>query len=467
MTPMDPDDSDEAGADREPPEPAQSGDHGTGPPTEILARQVPDPSPMAPNLRAASPPRQYHVAAPLLPTAPPAQLAQAEAVDVSAPPASPVAGGASRGSSVRAGRAAAAYVGTAAPVAAPAPHGPGATGGGSGDRPPPRRGRRAGRGPGVPKPKPKWFRPKLRWLFVYLPLLIVLALLAAGGWVYLKVQDLGRVDVGNSLTPATGTALNYLLVGSDSRDGVDPTADDTGTIGDAKGQRSDTIIVLRVDGASATMMSIPRDLWVENPETGRQGRINGTYNSGPANLITAVTRNLGIPIQHYVEVDFTSFAGMVDAVGGVTIDFPHPASDRKSGLRVDQAGPNVLDGSQALAYVRSRTYTEIIDGKPRTDPTADLGRQERQQTFIRTVLKEVGETRNPVELAKVAGAAATGTRVDPDLGVGDLWRLARNLGAADPVTVVLPTSGAVKGGASVLELRRAEAAPVLAQFGAR
>lgn len=174
----------------------------------------------------------------------------------------------------------------------------------------------------MPHPKLKWFRPKLRWLYLYLPLLIILAILGALGWAYWKVDNLYRVDLGDSLTPATGSAVNYLIVGSDSRDGSDPAADDTGTIGDAKGQRSDTIIVLRIDGDTATMMSIPRDLWVVNPATGKNGRINATYNAGPPNLVKAVTQNLGIPIQHYVEVDFVSFAGMVDAVEGVTIDFP-------------------------------------------------------------------------------------------------------------------------------------------------
>ena len=318
----------------------------------------------------------------------------------------------------------------------------------------------------MPKPRLKWFRPKLRWLFLYLPLLIILSILAAVGWAYWKVDHLYRVDLGDSLTAATGTATNYLIVGSDSRDGVDPESDDTGTIGDAKGQRSDTIIVLRTDGGTATMMSIPRDLWVQNPATGRFGRINATYNAGPPNLVKAVTQDLGIPIQHYVEVDFVSFAGMVDAIGGVTIDFPHPAFDRKSGLRIETAGPNVLDGSQALAYVRSRTYTEVIDGKLRTDPTADLGRQQRQQTFIRTVLREVGDTRNPIALAKVVGAASEGTRVDTELGLSELWHLGRSLSGADPGTEILPTTPANKRGASVLELKQPEATPILQKFGA-
>jgi LCP family protein required for cell wall assembly len=212
------------------------------------------------------------------------------------------------------------------------------------------------------------------------------------------------------------------------------------------------------------MMSIPRDLWVTNAATGKEGRINATYNAGPDNLVRTVTRQLGIPIHHYVEVDFVSFAGMVDAMGGVTIDFEHPATDRGSGLNITEAGPQLLDGPTALAYVRARNYTEIIDGKPVKDPTADLGRQERQQRFIRTVLSEAGATRNPITAARIAGAATKGARVDTALGVGDMWNLARRLSGTEPESLVLPTAPARKGKAAVLVLKEAEAAPILARF---
>jgi LCP family protein required for cell wall assembly len=275
--------------------------------------------------------------------------------------------------------------------------------------------------------------------------------------------------LGDAITPATGSAVNYLIVGSDSRDGIEDDTANVGAIGTAtevKGRRSDTIIVLRVDGNKAEMMSIPRDLWVRNVKTGKDGRINGTYSQGPDNLVRSVTANLGIPINRYIEVDFVSFAGMVDAVGGIDIDFPHAVIDTNSGLKIATPGTHKLDGTMALAYVRSRHYTESIDGKAVLEPTADLGRQVRQQNFIRTVLKAVGDSRNPLTLAKVGGAAAKGVRVDSEVGFFDLVKLARQLGGADPETKVLPTVGANKGGASVLELKNAEALPILAEFGA-
>ena len=317
-------------------------------------------------------------------------------------------------------------------------------------------------------PRPRRFRPKWRWLYLYLPLLLLGLVVLGAIWAVLQFRSLERIDLEDSLAVPTGDTLNYLLVGSDSRENVDADTPNAGAIGtDVTGRRADTIIVLRVEPAKATMMSIPRDLWVTDAETGEEGRINGSYNRGPPNLVRTITQNLGIPIHHYVEVDFVSFAGMVDAMGGVVIDFEHPAFDSQSGLSVEGSGPQTLDGTQALAYVRSRAYTEVIDGEPVTDPTADLGRQERQQQFIRTVLAEVGETRNPVTAVRVVGAATEGVRVDDTFGLGDAWSLVRKLGGSDPETVVLPTTPARKGGAAVLVLDEAAAAPVLAEFGAQ
>lgn len=297
----------------------------------------------------------------------------------------------------------------------------------------------------------------------------MLLIVAVGAWGWSQFNGLYRVDMGDSITGASGGAVNYLIVGSDSRDGITADTPNVGVIGtgsEVTGRRSDTIIILRVEGSTATMMSIPRDLWVTNVQTGKKGRINGTYAQGPPNLARTITANLGIPINRYVEVDFVSFAGMVDAMGGIEIDFPHPVIDPNSGLKIGTAGTHTLDGSMALAYVRSRHYTEEIDGKPVLEPTADLGRQQRQQKFIRTVLHEVGQTRNPLTLAKVATAAAKGVRVDTEVGFFDLVSLARQLSGADPATKVLPTHNATKGGAAVLELNDAEAAPILAEFGA-
>lgn len=292
--------------------------------------------------------------------------------------------------------------------------------------------------------------------------MVVLIALGIGfiGWralgTYRRVK---RLDLSGALVAPTGDAVNYLLVGSDSRDEFDPEESSGVT-----GSRADTIIVLRIDSSGSTMMSIPRDLWVTVADTDREGRINGAYNAGPANLVRTVSNNLDIPINHYIEIGFGSFVGLVDSLGGVPIEFPNPAFDTASGLHVDQSGVVVLDGQQALAYARSRHYTEVIDGREVKDPTADLGRQERQQKFLRSALGEMGSSRNPLQVLAAGDAMSEGLHVDDQMTMLDMFRLARRLGGSDPATVILPTKPARKGQAAVLLLQEPEAMGVLAGF---
>jgi anionic cell wall polymer biosynthesis LytR-Cps2A-Psr (LCP) family protein len=165
-----------------------------------------------------------------------------------------------------------------------------------------------------------------------------------------------------------------------------------------------------------------------------------------------------------MEVDFVSFAKLVDALGGITIDFPNPAFDANSGLDITEAGPNHLDGPTALAYVRSRNYTEIIDGQERRDPTADLGRVQRQQQFLSAVFGELGSSKNPFTLAKAASATTGGLRIDDTLGLTDAIRLAWRLRSLDPIPVELPTENGRNEAGSVLFLVQPGAEAALAQF---
>ncbi|UDY36494.1 LCP family protein [Dermatobacter hominis] len=296
-----------------------------------------------------------------------------------------------------------------------------------------------------------------------IPVLLLLGVGLLVGRAYRAYRGIERVDLSDVLDPVSGDTVNYLLVGSDSREGLDPDVP-VGGESTVTGKRSDTIILLRVGPDGSQMMSIPRDLWVTVASSGKQGRINGAYNGGPANLVQTVKDNLKVPVNHYMEVGFESFVGVVDALGGIEIEFPNPAFDTHSGLYVDQSGPVTLDGRQALAYARSRHYTEKIDGEEVTDPTADLGRQGRQQQFLRTALGEVGATRNPFELVGVTEALSDGLVLDDSIGLFDLIGLARKLSGAEPTTVILPTKGARKGGAAVLVLDQPAADAALAGF---
>lgn len=288
---------------------------------------------------------------------------------------------------------------------------------------------------------------------------LLLGLLGILAWGWITWSRIETVDLDDVLDPVTGDEVNYLLVGSDARDELDPEGDSGVT-----GKRSDTLILLRTSSEGSRMMSIPRDLWVTIADTGVEGRINGAYNRGPANLVATVRSSLDVPVHHYVEIGFASFVGLVDSLGGVTMEVPHPAFDRASGLVIPEAGEVTLDGTQALAYARSRNYTEVIDGREVLEPTADLGRQQRQQAFLRTVLAEVGSSRNPIELARVADAMSSELVVDSGLDFLSALRLVRRLGSSDPESVVLPTEGVRRGGAAVLITVEPDAQAVLDLF---
>ncbi len=138
------------------------------------------------------------------------------------------------------------------------------------DRSEPQTRRRGRRGPKPPLPKAKWFRPKLRWFTLYLPLLLLLVVAGAAFWAWRTFDTIDRVSLGDALTPAAGRSSNYLIVGSDSRANIDQSAPDAAAFGpDVAGERADTLILMRVGEGTPTMMSVPRDLWVTNAATGQ------------------------------------------------------------------------------------------------------------------------------------------------------------------------------------------------------
>ncbi len=201
-----------------------------------------------------------------------------------------------------------------------------------------------------------------RLLLCFSTALACALLLTAGGltYVYSKYSKLPRVALGSVLTPShDGDApQNYLLVGVDSAASLaadDPARAGRGGVG---GLRSDTVMVLRFDPqvGRASLLSLPRDLWVPLASGGKQ-RINAAIQKGGAGLlIDTIEQYFGIPINHYVQIDFAGFEQLVDEVDGVSVYFPTPARDANSGLDIESAGCTSLDGRQALSYVRSRHY---------------------------------------------------------------------------------------------------------------
>jgi len=287
--------------------------------------------------------------------------------------------------------------------------------------------------------------------------LVLTLLIASAGVAYAWYLwgDIERVELGGVLAGASAPGTNYLIVGTDSRAGISADNPNAGAMLDPglSGERTDTVVVLRRSADGNKIMALPRDLWLPIAPSGGQQRLNSAFAAGPEALVETVQSSLGVPIDHYLEVDFAGFLSLIDAVGGITVEFPNPAFDTRSGLSVDSTGPVHLDSHQALAYVRSRAYTEVIEGAQVTDPTADIGRVARQQQFLEATFNELGAVRNPLTAFRVLGSMGGSLRIDDQMSFWHAAGFARSLPGLNPESVVLPTYGfQTSGGASVLGL---------------
>jgi LCP family protein required for cell wall assembly len=280
-----------------------------------------------------------------------------------------------------------------------------------------------------------------------------------------KLGKIKRVTLPALAGDSPGQVMNVLLVGSDSRDNLQGEAAAQAGKGEVSGQRSDTIMILHIDPRQqkAAIVSVPRDLYVPIAGTTYSDRVNTAFAvGGPDKLVATVQQALGVTINHYVEVDFVGFKGIVDTVGGVTEYVPYPARDAFSGLDVPKAGCIQLDGTQGLAWVRSRSIQFLVNGTWEEDPRADLGRIERQQDFIRRMMKKAVSTglTNPLQLNRLIDVGVKDVTLDGTLSTKDMTTLGRRFSSLDPDRVALatlPTTPADVGGASVLKLQTAGA----------
>lgn len=304
--------------------------------------------------------------------------------------------------------------------------------------------------------------------------LLVAAALAYG---YDKFGQIPRVEISEFLTDSSEladgvVAENYLLVGVDSAAGLDPDDPVRASRSGVGGLRSDTMMILRVDPTSsrAALLSIPRDLFVPIAGSSGSSRINAAIQvGGPELLIETIQDYFGIPVNHYVQVDFEGFSKVVEALDGVPLYFPHPVRDVRSGLDVPEAGCVTLDAGDALGFVRSRAYQELVDGRWRTDGSGDLGRVRRQQEFIVQALDRAFTrgVRNPVTLNSLIDGALDAVTIDDTLDGDDIVDLAGEFRAFRPSELDLydlPVTGGSAGGASILRLQTRAAEPVLDIF---
>jgi LCP family protein required for cell wall assembly len=282
-----------------------------------------------------------------------------------------------------------------------------------GSPPPPRR---------VP-PKTVRKRNKWRWAGVAALTLLIASLLAGAGIVGVAIwfdKALHREPVLTDYPnrPGAGRGTNWLLVGSDSRQGLTTEQQqDLATGGDIGSSRTDTILLIHVPsfGSSipTTMVSIPRDSYVPIPGHGKD-KINSAFAMGGATLLTqTVEQATGLRLDHYAEIGFSGFAALVDALGGITVCPTAPINDPLAGIDLP-AGCQKLDGRDALGYVRSRAT-----------PRADLDRMINQRQFMSALLHRASTPAvwlNPFRWYTVPRAAVDALTVDQ----GDhVWNLAQ------------------------------------------
>jgi LCP family protein required for cell wall assembly len=265
-----------------------------------------------------------------------------------------------------------------------------------------------------------------------------------------KVDVFGKLD---KRPEKISTAQNYLLVGSDTREGLTKEQLKLLRVGSTKtaaGGRSDTMLLVHISKArdKAMIISLPRDSLVTIPahrsSDGKKdigvskSKINAAFAWGGAPLlIQTVELATNLRIDHYVEINFAGFAGIVDALGGIQVCTKKDIDDPKSHL-VLPAGVHTLNGVESLKYVRTRDF----------DGLGDIGRMQRQQQFMSSVLRKATSTGvllNPIKLVNFFNAAIATVKTDSGLNESDLLTLAkqlRNLSASKVRTLTVPLGNA-------------------------
>jgi LCP family protein required for cell wall assembly len=283
-------------------------------------------------------------------------------------------------------------------------------------------------------------------------------ILATATWVGLGQisGQISRISVFGDLEnrpEKVNSALNYLVVGSDNREGLTKEQIRKLRVGGtdvAAGGRSDTMLLVHISKArdAAFIVSLPRDTLVTIPAhlsvdgksqiPDRPGKLNAAFAFGGAPLlIQTIELMTELKIDHYVEVSFAGFVGVVDALGGIKVCSKVDIDDPKSHL-VMKAGYHLLDGVEALKYVRTRDF----DGR------GDIGRMERQQQFVSAIIRKAtssGTLLNPIKLANFYQATISTVKMDEGVTKNDLLTLGKqlsNLSSGNVRTLTVPLATA-------------------------
>ncbi|MEU3912728.1 LCP family protein [Streptomyces sp. NPDC029721] len=320
------------------------------------------------------------------------------------------------------------------------PSGPGGPGRPGGPGGPGGTGRPAG-------PAPDW---RKRIKIGSIAIVSVLLVTGIGTYFWADSQVRREVDLSKVIErPKEGDCTTYLIVGSDSREGMSDEEKKKLHTGSAEGKRTDSMMVLAKCSSGNTMVSLPRDSDVEIPSfvgsqsgkkyagTGKRTKLNAAYaDDGPELLVRTVEFNTGLRIDHYAEIGFAGFANIVDALGGVELDIEQGFKDEKSGADF-KAGKQTLNGEQSLAFVRTRyAFAE-----------SDLQRTKNQQKFLSALASQAatpGTILNPFSLYPVMGAGLDTLIVDKDMSLwdmGEMFFAMKGISSGEGVSMNMPISG--------------------------
>jgi LCP family protein required for cell wall assembly len=275
-------------------------------------------------------------------------------------------------------------------------------------------------------------------------LVMVAAWLAFMVWVPLhawgSVERIDATPAGSR--PGESKGYDYVLVGSDSREGL--TLDqqrqlNTGSVKDAGGKRTDSIILVHVASGEGkpALISLPRDSYVPIPGHSRN-KINAAYTmGGPKLLVETIEGVTGVRVDGYVEIGFGGFASVVDSLEGVDICVERPMNDSRAGINL-KAGCQTLDGPSALGYVRARY----------SDPLGDMGRVKRQREFLGSVMHKAASPSTaliPWRYSSFANSAGAGLTVGQDTSLRDVTRVLqamRSVSNGSGLSLTVPVSNA-------------------------
>lgn len=266
----------------------------------------------------------------------------------------------------------------------------------------------------------------------------------------------GRLRHVSVALPDDGPGTTWLIVGSDEF--PNPHASPR-----FSGHRADVILLVHTGPPHASVISVPRDLLVANPQGGVERAALSYDDGGPQELVDGLCRTLGVPVGHFAALNRAGFRSIVDAVGGVTVHLTEPVRDPSVGLELDRTGEVDLDGAQALALVRSRHPQRLVDGRwHRLAEGAGARARTRNAGLVFTALRSAasGLSWHPITLQKVMWAVTGALTVDYGTGLTDLIGLLHGSGRLQVLPAApLPATIAVQADARTREVLAAAGYP--------